>query len=101
MNNRFLIIPIAFAISAAVIGAAAAPAMAAETGACATAPAQIRTVAATAQPDQARKAISLANVGQKLCDAGARNEAGKKFAAAAKALGTDLAALNTAAPTAQ
>ncbi len=99
MTNRFLIVPVAFAISAAFIGFAAAPAAAAE-NACNTAPAQIRSIAATAQPDQARKALSLVNTGEKLCEAGGRNEAGKKFAAAAKALGTDLAALSTA-PTAQ
>ncbi|MFZ4689967.1 MAG: hypothetical protein ACOYLS_12065 [Polymorphobacter sp.] len=101
MNSRFLIAPIAFAISAAFIGAAATPAMAGGTNACETAPAQIRTIAATAQPEQARKALGLVNVGEKLCEAGGRNEAGKKFAAAAKALGTDMAALSTAAPTAQ
>ena len=99
MTNRFILAPIAFAISAAFIAAAATPAMAAETGICATAPGQIRTVATTAQPDQARKALTLVNVGEKLCEAGARNEAGKKFSAAAKALGTDMAALTSAAPT--
>lgn len=101
MNNRFILAPIAFAISAAFIGAAASPAMAAETGICATAPAQIRTAATKAEADQARKALGLVSVGEKLCEAGARNEAGKKFAAAAKALGTDMAALTSAAPTAQ
>ena len=101
MTNRFILAPIAFAISAAFIAAAATPAMAAETGVCATAPGQIRTIATTAQPDQARKALNLVNVGEKLCEAGARNEAGKKFSAAAKVLGTDMAALTSAAPTAQ
>ena len=101
MNNRFLIVPVAFAISAAFIGAAATPAMAADAGTCVTAPAQIRTASATAQPDQVKKALNLVNVGEALCEAGARNEANKKFSAAAKALGTDMAALTTAAPTAQ
>jgi hypothetical protein len=101
MNSRFLIAPIAFAISAAFIGAAASPAMAADASACATAPAQIRTIAATAQPELARKALTLTNVGVKLCEEGARNEASKKFSAAAKVLGTDMATLNTAAPNAQ
>jgi hypothetical protein len=100
MNNRFLIAPIAFAVSLAFVGAAATPAMAADAATCSTAPAQIRTAAATAQPDQARKALSLVNVGEKLCAAGGRAEAGKKFSAAAKALGTDMASL-TSAPTAQ
>ena len=100
MNIRFLVIPAALAVSAAFIGAAAAPAVAAD-ATCANAPAQIRSIAATAQPDQARKALSLVNVGEKLCAAGGRNEAGKKFSAAAKVLGTDMAALNVATPVAQ
>lgn len=100
MNNRFLIVPVAFAISAAFIGAAASPAMAASANACATAPAQLRSAAATAQPEQARKALSLVSTGEKLCEAGGRSEASKKFSAAAKALGTDMAALSSA-PTAQ
>ena len=100
MNTRFLIVPVAIALSAAFVGAASAPAMAAD-ATCTTTPAQIRTLATTtADADNARKAISLVNVGVKLCDAGARNEAGKKFSAAAKLLGTDLASLNSA-PTAQ
>ncbi|PZN93887.1 MAG: hypothetical protein DCF31_11360 [Alphaproteobacteria bacterium] len=82
------------------LGAAASPAMAAE-NACNTAPAQIRTIAATAQPDQARKALSLVQTGEKLCEAGGRGEASKKFAAAAKALGTDMAALTTTTTAAQ
>lgn len=99
MNTRFLIAPIAFAISATFLGAATSPAMAAGANACNTAPAQIRSLAATAQPDQARKALNLVNVGEKLCEAGGRNEAAKKFSAAAKALGTDMASLT--APVAQ
>jgi hypothetical protein len=100
MTNRFFLVPVAIAISAAFIGAASAPAVAAE-ATCTTTPAQIRTLAGTAtDAANARKAVSLVSVGEKLCAEGARNEAGKKFSAAAKLLGTDLAALNTA-PTAQ
>ena len=100
MFSRFLIVPVVLAISAAFIGAAAVPAMAAEST-CTRTPAQIRTLAVTStDADNTRKALSLVSVGEKLCDAGARNEAGKKFSAAAKLLGTDLAAIN-AAPTAQ
>lgn len=96
MTSRFLIVPAIFAIAAA----AAAPAMAADTN-CATTPAQIRTLAATnSDADSARKALTLVNVGEQLCGAGARSEASKKFSAAAKLLGTNLAAMN-AAPTAQ
>ncbi|KAB7648479.1 hypothetical protein [Polymorphobacter fuscus] len=95
MINRFLSI----ALGAALVGAAAAPAMAADS-VCTRTPEQIRTLAVSASADNARKALNLVNIGEKLCDAGARGEAGKKFSAAAKLLGTDLAAVN-AAPTAQ
>lgn len=89
-------LPIAFAISTAF----AVPAMAADST-CATAPAQIRTLAASAQPEQARKALTLVSTGEKLCDAGGKNEAGKKFSAAAKLLGTDMAALTNVSASAQ
>lgn len=96
MTNRLLIVPIAIAISAAFIGAAASPAMAAE-ATCLTTPARIRSLATSApSADSARKALTLVAVDEKLCDAGARNEAGKKFSAAAKLLGTDVASLNAA-----
>jgi len=100
MNTRFRIVSVAITLGAAFVGAATAPAMAAETT-CTTTPAQIRTLAATtANAESVRKAFILVKVGEKLCDEGARNEAGKKFSAAAKLLGTDLASLNSA-PTAQ
>jgi hypothetical protein len=99
MTSRFLIVPVAIAISAAFIGAAV-PAVAAE-ATCTTTPGQIRTLAGTAtDAATARKAVTLVTVGEKLCAEGARSEAGKKFSAAAKLLGTDIASLNTA-PTAQ
>ena len=101
MNSRFLIVPVALAISTAFIGTAASPAMAAKANACATAPGQIRTVAATANPDQARKALTLVASGEKICAEGGDFEAAKKFSAAAKLLGTDMAALTTSAPVAQ
>lgn len=92
MTSRFLTV----AFATAIIGAAATPAMAA-TGSCATTPTQIRTLAATApSADNARKALQLATVGEQLCEQGARYEAGKKFSAAAKLLGTDVASLNAA-----
>ncbi len=88
MINRALI---AIAIAAGF----SAPALAVDASVCVTSPAAIRNAATTAQPEQAKKALRLAAVGEKLCDAGGRSEANKKFAAAAKALGTDLAALTT------
>ncbi len=101
MTSRFLIVPIAFAISATFIGAAASPALATPANVCTTMPTQIRSVATTATPDNARKALTLVATGEKLCAEGGRFEAGKKFAAAAKLLGTDVAALSAQTPTAQ
>lgn len=75
---------------------AAAPVAAAEVS-CKETPAQLRTLAASAQPDQAAKALKLVSTGEKLCAADGKYEAGKKFAAAAKTLGTELAALSTPA----
>ncbi|GGI84298.1 hypothetical protein GCM10007973_21040 [Polymorphobacter multimanifer] len=89
MFNRALI---AIAFAAAAVSA---PAFAADANTCKNTPAALRSAAATAQPEQATMAMRLIVVGERLCDAGGRAEAGKKFASAAKALGTDLAALNT------
>lgn len=103
MNIRFLTIPVAFAISAAFIGAAASPAVAASAdySTCTNAPAQLRTLAATADADKARKALSLVKTGVALCESvDGRNEGAKKLSSAAKVLGTDVATLG-AAPTAQ
>lgn len=76
-----------------------APAGAAEVN-CKQTPAAIRALAQNSATPDADKAIKLVATGEKLCAADARFEAGKKFAAAAKLLGTELAAL-TNAPTAQ
>jgi hypothetical protein len=103
MNIRFLTVPVAFAISAAFIGAAASPAAAASTDAatCANAPAQLRTLAAKAEPTTARKALQLVNTGVALCDSlGGKDAGAQKLQKAAKVLGTDTASLGTA-PTAQ
>ncbi len=103
MNIRFLTVPVAFAISAAFIGAAASPAAAKSTDAstCANAPAQLRTLAAKADPDTARKALQLVNTGVALCDSqGGKDSGAIKLEKAAKVLGTDTASLGTA-PTAQ
>ena len=97
MNIRLIAAPLAVAASLAFLGAAAGPAAAGTPVSCTATPAQIRTLAGTAQPEAAEKAIKLVAVGEKLCAADAKFEAGKKFAAAAKLLGTELAALNTPA----
>ncbi len=101
MNTRFLIVPVAALISTVFVGAAATPAVAREAVSCTAAPAQLRTAAATADQSTQRKVLGLVNTGEKLCAADAKFEAGKKFAAAAKALGTDMAQLAAATPTAQ
>jgi hypothetical protein len=101
LNRIFLIAPIAIAVSAAFIGAAAGPAAAATTDICATAPTQLRAAAATAQPDVAKKALYNVNVGVQLCDARATFEAKKSFATASKLLGVDFASLSAVTVAAQ
>jgi len=90
MRHIFLTLPLAIAASAATFLLSAAPAVAsAET--CATAPAKLRGLAATADIDAQKKALRNVELGEALCDARNRSEASKKFNLAAKALGTDLA----------
>lgn len=85
--------PVALAVSAAFLGFAAGPATAATVDACETAPAALRSAAATATPAIAKKVRYNVATGEALCAARADREAAKKFAIAAKALGVDLAAL--------
>lgn len=92
MFNRIIALPLAIVAAATFIGAAASPAAAA-TVSCTTTPAQIRTLAQAKAGADANKALVLVATGEKLCAADAKFEAGKKFAAAAKLLGTQLAAL--------
>ncbi len=101
MNIRFLIVPVAAIISTVFVGAATTPAMARDANTCTAAPAQLRNAAASADQATQRKVLGLVNTGEKLCAADAGFEASKKFAAAAKALGTDMAQLSAAAPSAQ
>ncbi len=83
------------AAAAAGLFGAAAPASADET--CTATSSQLRSVAATADVAAAKKALGFVSIGEKLCDQGADRAAGKKFAAAAKALNVDLASLTPAA----
>ena len=87
MLNRI----IALALTAAAV--AATPVAAAAPVSCKVTPAQIRTLAAAKGGEDAAKAIHLVATGEKLCAEDAKSEAGKKFAQAAKLLGTELAAL--------
>lgn len=90
MMNRLF----ALAITAAAV--IAAPVAAAAPVSCTATPAQIRTLAQAKTGAEATKVLHLVATGEKLCAEDAKYEAGKKFAAAAKLLGTDLAALATA-----
>lgn len=95
INRIFLVAPIALAVSAAFVGAAAGPAVAATADYCATAPAQLRTLNASAPAAVQSKVNYNINAGVQLCEAGASFEAKKNFTKASKLLGTDLAALGT------
>lgn len=103
MFTRFLVAaPIAVAVSAIFVGAAIAPARAATATSCATTPVQLRAAAnATTDVVAQRKALMFITTGEKLCADSAKFEAGQKFAAAAKALKLDLAALPSATASAQ
>jgi len=95
MRTIFFTLPLALAATAATFMLSAAPA-AASTEACATAPAKLRAMSATAAPDAKAKAARNISLGEALCEARNRSEAAKKFDLAAKALGTDLAAVMAA-----
>lgn len=87
-----------FALPLAALALMSVPAAAASVS-CQQTPAQIRILAQAKGGDDAAKALKLVATGEKLCAADAKFEAGKKFSAAAKLLGTELAALS--APAAQ
>ncbi len=94
MITRFAIAaPIALALSAAFVSAAA---FAAPASTCTTTPGQLRAAASTVSADKQKSAMLLISTGEHLCAADATSEASKKFAAAARALGVDLAALPAA-----
>lgn len=95
MTNRLFALPLAI-IAAATFIAAATPAFAGAAVSCKATPSQIRTLAEAKGGEDATKALKLVATGEKLCAEDAKYEAGKKFAAAAKLLGTELAALPVA-----
>jgi hypothetical protein len=90
MFTRLIALPLA------VLAIAAVPAAAGTKVSCTATPAQIRTLADAKGGEEASKALKLVATGEKLCAEDAKFEAGKKFAAAAKLLGTELAALSAA-----
>ena len=91
--RRFLIAAPAAILTAGLFVAPAS----AKDEACATTPAQLRTIASTADASTAKQALRYIATGEKLCEAGAEREAGKKFAAAMKTLNVEAASLTTVA----
>ena len=92
---RAIKLTVAAAISAASLSVLAAPVLASDADTCAVAPVKLRTLAASAQPEAARKAERNIALGEALCDARNRSEAAKKFNLAATSLGTELAVVMT------
>jgi hypothetical protein len=89
---RAFMLTLAAAVSAASLSFVAAPAFAAgDAQTCSVAPVKLRTLAAGADAETARKAERNIALGEALCDARNRSEAAKKFNLAAKSLGTELA----------
>ena len=76
----------------ALVLAATIPALpaAAAAGACETAPASLRSLAAMSDAQSARKAEQDIERGEALCNARNRQEAARRFARAARTLGTSL-----------
>jgi hypothetical protein len=91
MRISFLTLPLAVAAAAFTFGLSAGPAVATEANLCADAPAALRSLAASADPAAARKALRDVKTGEALCEARNRNDAARKFRTAADVLGTDLA----------
>ncbi len=78
--------------TAAALALSAGPA-AASNNVCGAAPEALRTLAASAEGATQQRALRNIALGEALCDARNRLEAQKKFQAAARLLGTDLAAV--------
>ncbi len=83
---RILSIAAAVFVTSMTLGATFSPVHAAETQ-CETMPADIRAAAQSANVDDARRALSKAEIGEALCEAGNERAARKKFAQAIKSLG--------------
>lgn len=84
---------------AAALAFTAVPATA-STDVCTAAPTALRTIAEGADQAVQRRAVRNIALGEALCDARNRVEAQKKFQAAARALGTDLATVMAGTPVA-
>lgn len=77
---------IALLATASLPFAAFSPAQAATSQSCAEQAQQVRTLAETADPKDAAKALRTASVAERICAEGGRLEAGKKFTLALKQL---------------
>lgn len=85
-------------MTALTLAASVSPAAAQNEEVCVNLPSQVRTAAATAEPKLAKRALSYAATGEKLCEAGNDRAAAKKFRVALKTLGVEQqAALATTA----
>lgn len=82
---RFVLLSAAAALALSAMPAAASSEV------CAVAPDALRTLAASADASTQKRALRNIVLGEALCDARNRLEAQKKFSAAARALGTELA----------
>lgn len=90
MQTTIFTVPLAIIATAATLLLSAGPAAASE-NVCQAAPGALRSVAAAADTEVQARAMRHIALGEQLCEARNRVEAGKKFNLAAKALGIDLA----------
>ncbi len=86
MNRILFTAPLAFVVSALFVTASVSPASASD-AACAAMPSNIRSVAANAEAETAKKALKYVRTGELLCEAGNERAAQKKFETAYKTLG--------------
>lgn len=94
MVTRFLIAaPLAVALATAFVGAAVPAYAATSQAVCDTTPGQLRAASTAAPAVTQQRAAILIATGEHLCADQARGEAAKKFAAAARILGVDMASL--------
>jgi hypothetical protein len=91
---RVILASVAAALAFTAVPATASPDV------CAAAPAALRNIAESADQATQRRAVRNIALGEALCDARNRLEAQKKFQAAARTLGTDLAAVMAQTPVA-
>ena len=98
MRRTFLALFASVGMTAFTLLASVSPAAAQDEEICVNLPSQVRTAAATAEPKVAKRALSYAATGEKLCEAGNDRDDAKKFKVALKTLGVEQqAAISTQA----